>query len=561
MPSNSDVTSDSPSGEPSAGVQARDARRKTVGEYEYLLREQAQDGAGQGDLELAASDPTLSLHASLAEGDEFSSDVQAWLFPQDDLVLPDNVLRMRKAVAAIHAVPVKSSDSPSLNTRRIFDALILTAQMDIRRRGPEMMERIRGERVSPFFEVRITELVRLAGIKGKNYQRVYEELDEICDMKLQWNVVREDATVEWQMRAHFLSTYGRGKGAQAGLIRFSIDPAILEIVLDPANWANLSLNVLRGMPTAASYQLYQNVWRYIGTAQKVTAALPVETWIELILGPSRFVKTDDKTGKKTVVDYGDFKRRYLVDAIDRVNSTPALEHTIELKEFRSGNRVAKLQFKFHRKTQQRLELPMAWDDALVDRLRVMGFSPQEISEMSQAHTADRVTQALLALASARDRMEKAGEKMVTPKGYLEGILKRLPAGGASAGDGPQATEQEAEQQRLQQQQRREQERAQQLVEEFNQYHRECFYHAMVDGDATIVQQCRAAFEASPQFATNRFVIERFGWESTAVMGVLNNWLRANAPKLYEQLMPEPMEREFDAWLEVNQELQSPQQKP
>jgi hypothetical protein len=482
---------------------------------------------------------------------------QPWLFPQGDLVVPDTVLRMRKSVAAIHAVPV--AGDTSLNTRRIFDALILAAQMDLRVRGAEMMARIKNDRVSPYFEVRITELARLAGIKGKNYKRIYDDLDEIFDMRMDWNVVGEDAAIEWSMKAHFLSTYGRGTGQNAGLIRFSIDPAILVIVLDPANWATLSLQVLRGMPTLASYQLYQNVWRYINTTHKKTAALPVETWIDLILGPSRFVKVDPKTKKKVANDYRDFKRRYLVDAIERVNSTQALDHTIELKEIRSGNRVAKLEFFFTRKSQQRLVLPVAWDTSLIDRLRVMGFSSQDISEISQRHTADHMTRALLLLAVAKDRLARGGDVMgrEREKPYLLGILQKLPED-AVKGD-PGLSLDDDEQRRLLEQQRSEEERATRLAEEFSLHNRECFRRAMQEGPAEIVKGCRAQFESSASFTTNKFVIERFGWESVPALLAVNGWLRDNEPELYVRLLPLPHEREFEAWLATASEKAEPQQ--
>jgi hypothetical protein len=521
MPSTQAPLPDSPDDDTT--LEARSSRRQAKDEYVYLLRPDEQSAG--------------------------SDESQPWLFPQADLVVPDGVLRMRKAVAAIHAVPIGGNESLSLNTRRIFDALILAAQMDIRGRGPDMMDRIKKERVSPYFEVRITELVRLAGIKGKNYKRIYEDLDEIFDMRLNWNVVAEDATIEWAMRAHFLATYGRGTGRNSGVIRFSIDPAILEIVLDPANWATLSLQVLRGMPTMASYQLYQNVWRYINTAQKVTAALPVETWIELILGPSRFVKVDAQTKKKIAVDYGDFKRRYLTDAIDRVNSTAALDHTIELKETRSGNRVAKLQFKFHRKTQQRLELPVAWDQVLIDRLRVFGFSQQDLAELSQVHSADRMTEALLRMASAKERLAKRGEKIGSPNAFLRGILDRM-TGAEHAEELVPVAEDAAERERLLERERAEAAKASLLAETFGTYSREAFREAMHQAAPELVQRCREQFAGSEKGRVNKFILERYGWDTPAMLVALSSWLRDEEPQLYQSLVPNPEARDFEAWLKA-----------
>jgi len=40
----------------------------------------------------------------------------------------------------------------------------------------------------------------------------------------------------------------------------------------------------------------------------------------------------DGAGRKYVENYGEFKARYLLDAIARVNNVPALHYSIELKE-------------------------------------------------------------------------------------------------------------------------------------------------------------------------------------------------------------------------------------
>ena len=263
--------------------------------------------------------------------------------PTEDLIVPDTLRSMRKAVSAIHATPLKEEHSHTLNSRRLFDAIIVLAQIDCRGREAGLIERVRNERISPLFEVRITDLARLAGIPGKNYKRIYEELERLFSMTLAWNLVGEDSEVAWSMKAHFLSMLGYGQGVKRGLIRFALEPSVLAIVLEPSQWATLSFQTMRGLGTNAAYGLYQATWRYLGTANKVTAALPTSTWIRLLVGESRFVKMVDG---QEIVNYGDFKRRILSDAIDRVNEVTALRYKLELKEYRSGNRISRLQFKF-----------------------------------------------------------------------------------------------------------------------------------------------------------------------------------------------------------------------
>ena len=157
---------------------------------------------------------------------------QPSLFPTTDLIVPETLRNIKKSVSAIHTSPTNAEHS--LNTRRLFDACILVAQIDCRGREKQLVERIRTDRISPMFEVRVTEIARLANIPGKNYVRLYKDLDKLYDMSLRWNLIGDDAQVEWEMKSHLLSALGYGQGHKRGLIRFAFDPAILEIVLEPS---------------------------------------------------------------------------------------------------------------------------------------------------------------------------------------------------------------------------------------------------------------------------------------------------------------------------------------
>lgn len=160
----------------------------------------------------------------------------------------------------------------------------------MQKRDPAQRERIFAESITPTFEIRVGELAKLAGIAGKNYQRIYEAMDELLGLKLSWNVVNESNDVVWNMKGHFLGTWGLGVGEHKGVVRFTIESSVLGFVMEPSTWAALSLDVMKGLKSTASYSLYQNTFRYVGTAHKVTAALPTDTWINLIMGgPSRYV--------------------------------------------------------------------------------------------------------------------------------------------------------------------------------------------------------------------------------------------------------------------------------
>lgn len=469
---------------------------------------------------------------------------QPSLFPTDELVIPPGLRQLRKAVSAIQAVPLKVEHEHTLNTRRLFDACILVAQVDMRRRSQSEIQRIMDERISPMFEVTAKDLTEKAGIPGKNLQRVYEALDRLFEMVLKWNVVGGDAQVEWGMKAHFLSTLGIGQGASAGRIRFSMAPEILKIVLEPSIWANLSLQTMKQLPTPSAYALYQTTFRYLGTSQKVTAALPLETWIELLVGPSRYVKVD-ATGKK-VINYADFKRRTLLDAMERVNSLAALTHTLELKEITTGKRVSKLQFKFVPKKQESLGLPALWPQDMVQVLASIGYSESEIVDLGQRYSQETVTDSLVRLKASEERRRAAGKRIGSRRAYFEGILTNVDAGAA---EDAVADDQLAARAQAIEEARRSTERQARLKEMFASRQASEFQHNLdqLPNEARAV--LIAEFEASDEGQKTRLLWQQKGWERNApALAVLRGWILKTQSDALDLLLPLPQDRSFEDWM-------------
>lgn len=480
---------------------------------------------------------------------------QPSLFHMEDLAVPASVQNLKKAVSAIHTTPIKPEHNHSLNHRRLFDACIMVAQIDFKNRDPSQTERVKNERISPMFEVRTSELSKLAGVTGKNYQRIYDALNDLYDVDLYWNVVGEDANVEWEMKSRFLTTLGIGKGEKAGWVRFAFDPSILEIVLEPKNWATLSLQTMKKLPTSASYALYQNVWRYVNTNQKVTANLPVETWVELLVGKSRYIKDDPEQGK-VVVNYGEFKRRVLNPSIEAVNSVKALSYTIKLIEDKAGNRVARLQFKFVPKNdQEQSESPTTWPADVLAFLESLGYTRSEIADMSQAYNLPEVSDAILRLKSAQERMKKEGRSVSSIKAYFAGILAKITASGGKEID-PAAIQAEIERQEAV---KRAAERQEKLRQQFDQHQRTRFFSWMAELPQTDRDQLLHQFQDSKEGNAARLI--KGGWKNSAIyLQTLRTWLSKNHPDLVEQAFDRPEYRSFEEWmawkLEGNDAIQS-----
>lgn len=477
--------------------------------------------------------------------------VQRTLFATEEINLPKVVRNLQKSHSAIHATPAKQEGNNALTIRRLMDSFILVTQMQVMKRKKENKEyvvRVKSERISPEFVIRISELARLANIPGKNYKRIYQYLEQILEMTMKWNVIGSDDSIEWEMKSHFFSSLGFGKGQSAGLIRFSYDPAVLEIILEPKNWAMLSLQAMRSLSTSASYALYQNAWRYIGTDNKVTASLPTEVWIALLCGPSRYVEKDDK-GKLTI-QYADFKRRVLVDAIDRVNSVPSLSYNLKLIEHKQGKKIAKLQFKFIPKEgQQALDLPTTWPADTVDALEKLGYTKQEISELSEGASLNEVLDALSRLSKAERKFKGRGEKIYSIKRFFEGILNNV----TTSPDAADSTvDQEALQETLRRQQSEEaaKERRRKQEEGFAKHQMAKFANWIANLSQEEREDLQQSFLATEEGKATKKLATKGGTSSphSAFMRAFRSWLQKDKPELMDRVLTEPEDKTIEAWM-------------
>lgn len=481
------------------------------------------------------------------------SNGQQSLFDQSDLVLPPNLRSFRKSVAAVYAVPSKAETSLSLQVRRLMDASIVVAQLDCKKRGQGFIQKVVTERVSPIFEVRVSELSQLAGIPGKNYERIYENLDELFEMVMRWNILGEEKGTDFEMRSHFFSMLGVGKESKRGLIRFSIDPSVLEILMEPSIWASLSLGVLRDLKTSPSYALYQAVWRYVNVPSKLTASLPTYTWIEIMLGQCRYV-VKEPNGTKTVTNYSEFKRRYLMDAIERINKVPALAYTLELKEIKSGPRVVRLQFKFVPKVQPPLGLVIPWPEQLMVALRTIGLTDKDIQDIAEASSQELVSEALFQLKISEDKKKKQGLPMFNRRRYFEGILANISAGADAASLKDEDIEQKSREiENVSSQEHREKV----LNEKFEAHVRQRFIDGLSRLEPEHLQRLRHDHEKSEagartlkQLSSTKLSAEGNLelQRSRIYLQSFRAWMNANRLEDYQNILPEPQDRSFNDWL-------------
>lgn len=495
-----------------------------------------------------ATEPLNPGEARLVDGFEIRSHApeQESLFPKEELVIPPAIQAFRKSVAVMHGVPVNPDYKESLNRLRVLDAIIIIAQIDFRQRGKAELDRVISDRLSPYFDFQIGELARIAGIPGKNYQRIWAELDGLYEASFLWNAYGKDGSVEFEMKSRFLTSIGKGVGGKVGKVRIALDPAALEMVLDPGEWAVLSFSAQsdKNLRSEPAYRLYQNTWRYVNTHHKVTAAMPTEAWIDLIAGKdNRFVTIVE--GARRATGYADFKRRVLLPAMARVDAVRALSYTLELREHKSGNRVVKLQFNLIPKKQESLGLPLVWSEDILQFITGCGFTEAEINDLSEANSYEEIIETVARMRASMIRMKELKKKITSKKAYFRGTLANV-AAGAREDDAEKIEKESAKQQA-----EIEAEERQKRVKELWEGHRKNrFREGINELPKRQRDELLDEFIESDEGNQAKILLKKGGnpFDSAASLAFVRMWVERVHPELLKEFFSMPEDRDLNSWL-------------
>lgn len=298
---------------------------------------------------------------------------------------------------------------------------------------------------------------------------------------------------------------------------------------------------MHDLGTSAAYALFQQSYRYINTNQKLTAALPTKTWIELLVGKNRYVKTVDG---KEVINYGEFKRRVLNDAIEKVNEVPALSYKIELKEHRQGNRVARLQFKFIPK-EPTLLLESTWPEDILSVLRSIGFQDKEIDDISQVHSSASVADAICRLKEAEQRMKAQGKAVSGRKPYFLGILRNIAAGEDDID--PEKIEAEV---RVEMAERAAEERKKKMQDAFDEHRRKRFTAWVSLLSSEDRMKLVADYEASEDFSPvlGKSLKKGLSEENKSGLTTLRVWMEKHRPETMASIFDTPEYQSLEGWM-------------
>lgn len=138
-----------------------------------------------------------------------------------------------------------------------------------------------------------------------NVERIHDTLAELVGFTFIWNVLGEDNQVAYGKRLRLFLFGGiAAEGARRGYTRLRLSRRCFSGFFEPKDVGQFDVGGDRridrdgGLGQEAAFGLYQSTWRYIGTSAKLTPALDVHTWIDLIIGPSRFVQVNARGARK-----------------------------------------------------------------------------------------------------------------------------------------------------------------------------------------------------------------------------------------------------------------------
>jgi hypothetical protein len=265
--------------------------------------------------------------------------------------------------------------------------------------------------LQPRFTASLKDLAVLVGYDPKEARRLVEHLKLLQACHVEYNSLRSRAAEaerelypdELQVTGGLLSSLVRtGRGE----VSWSFDPVVLSIMVVPRTYAQLNLDVVRGVRSYAAVALYENCQRFVGTGR--TGVYPSAFWRRL-LSPTGQVPAWRDNERELM--------RTVKAAIRDLQACEACDIELEPVKVRLPNNTPGLQFKVRVTQQGRLPFgePPPVDRDLRDRLLMLGFSQAEARHMQESRDPDYLRSKLDMLAKARN--------VKSPKGWLVASLE------------------------------------------------------------------------------------------------------------------------------------------
>ncbi|MFC5430931.1 replication initiation protein [Paraburkholderia denitrificans] len=340
-----------------------------------------------------------------------------------DVVSPSSA-ELRKAVEAIAIQP--KSGKITLLTRKLFNVLLAVAQQ--------------ADESGDTYRALLSDIVANSAFDSNDTALVKEHLRRMVSVQVEWS---QGTSSQKPGRKWGISTLIadaeilEDPATRRVWVEFSFAPKIKKKLLDPVQYARLSLQFQSQLRSSAGLALYEICVRYLTNPSHLTMRETWEWWRPILSGTP-----DTEAGDEAKREYKYFKRDYLRPAIAEVNAVTNI--FVELIEHREGRRVAEIQFRVTERKQPMLALdehPNVFDSTLVDRMVKIGIPLKEAQSLYADSEENRI-RAALQLTEQRMRSTSlppvrsaaALFKDALKKGYAPPLDTAI-SGPASAGKG------------------------------------------------------------------------------------------------------------------------------
>ncbi|HEX7682638.1 MAG TPA: replication initiation protein [Trinickia sp.] len=293
-----------------------------------------------------------------------------------DVVSPSSA-ELRKAVEAIAIQP--KSGKITLLTRKLFNVLLAVAQQ--------------ADESGDTYRALLSDIVANSAFDSNDTALVKEHLRRMVSVQVEWS---QGTSSQKPGRKWGISTLIadaeilEDPATRRVWVEFSFAPKIKKKLLDPVQYARLSLQFQSQLRSSAGLALYEICVRYLTNPSHLTMRESWAWWRPILSGTP-----DTEAGDEAKREYKYFKRDYLRPAIAEVNAVTNI--FVELIEHREGRRVAEIQFRVTERKQPMLALdehPNVFDSTLIDRMVKIGIPLKEAQSLYADSEENRIRAAL-----------------------------------------------------------------------------------------------------------------------------------------------------------------------
>lgn len=293
-----------------------------------------------------------------------------------DVVNPTSA-ELRKAVEAIAIQP--KSGKITLLTRKLFNVLLAVAQQ--------------ADDSGDTYRALLSDIVANSAFDSNDTALVKEHLRRMVSVQVEWSTGTSSQKPgrKWGISTLIADAeILEDPVTRRVWVEFSFAPKIKKKLLDPVQYARLSLQFQSQLRSSAGLSLYEICVRYLTNPSHLTMRETWEWWRPILSGTP-----DTEAGDEAKREYKYFKRDYLRPAIAEVNTVTNI--FVELIEHREGRRVAEIQFRVTERKQPMLALdehPNVFDSTLVDRMVKIGISLKDAQTLYADSEENRIRAAL-----------------------------------------------------------------------------------------------------------------------------------------------------------------------